>query len=591
MSDLIEKNQTETKEFLLSEKTRLRLMGLSSVISIFLSVKGYVIYQPEGGLLNAFYHSLQLFLLHAPHNETPLPWQLEVGRWLAALSTGLVILNLTLYYFYHELMEFKLRNIKNHTIICGMGRKGLNVVENLSKINKKIIVIEKQPTAGLREFLAKMGIPLIIGDASKNNILIEARIKYAKTLYALCQDDSVNCAIAMKAYKIKCNSDIEIQLFVHVNDSELRAKLQINNINCSSGSRNVIRFIDVFEPEAISLLMHDLPIDHDGIKADDLNIVHLVILGFGRMGQSIAVKAAQLGVFANNKKLKISVIDRNASKNRNELLFHHHYIEEVADFKFYEMEIFSLEAKNKIEEWCKDISVIVNIVVCFDDQILAYHTLFNYLTLLKNNNIRTAIRVQEPENMELLLQGINKINFKIKAFGLTNSYEKLTNPENNEINRFAKSIHQAYIDLTKEQFKNKPTELKEILETDEMQNWDELKEDFKESNIQQALHIYIKLRSLGYEIADKNDKRQKIIEFNSSQLNNLAIMEHNRWVAERKVNNWIFGEKSDKSKKINKNIVDWEKLDVLTKEYDYDAVKRIPLLLELIDKKMVKKAI
>jgi hypothetical protein len=66
-------------------------------------------------------------------------------------------------------------------------------------------------------------------------------------------------------------------------------------------------------------------------------------------------------------------------------------------------------------------------------------------------------------------------------------------------------------------------------------------------------------------------------------------MEHDRWVAERKVNNWKYGDPSDKPNRINKNLVDWNQLTEEVKGYDEKTVAMIPELLKRTGKKMVKK--
>ena len=49
--------------------------------------------------------------------------------------------------------------------------------------------------------------------------------------------------------------------------------------------------------------------------------VHIVLLGFGRMGRSVAVRAAKIGHFANGRLLRITVVDRQAELQRERLLF------------------------------------------------------------------------------------------------------------------------------------------------------------------------------------------------------------------------------------------------------------------------------
>jgi hypothetical protein len=106
--------------------------------------------------------------------------------------------------------------------------------------------------------------------------------------------------------------------------------------------------------------------------------------------------------------------------------------------------------------------------------------------------------------------------------------------------------------------------------------------------------MYFKTRAAGYEIVELTDERPAIEKFEGQDTKTgmfeiLAIMEHNRWIAERRVNNWKYGVLSDKPNRINKYLVDWIKLPDDIRQYDYDAVARIPALLKGIGKKMVEK--
>ena len=66
-----------------------------------------------------------------------------------------------------------------------------------------------------------------------------------------------------------------------------------------------------------------LPLDGPGIGFHSPVSVHVVILGFGRMGRSLALRAAKMGHFANRKPLRLSVIDRHAAQQEQGFLFHY----------------------------------------------------------------------------------------------------------------------------------------------------------------------------------------------------------------------------------------------------------------------------
>ncbi|MFZ4455971.1 MAG: NAD-binding protein [Bacteroidales bacterium] len=587
--------KTSSSQFI-PEKINSRILVITFLSSLILGTIGYKHYAHGGEtvyITNALYHAVQLFVLHAPHFGAPVPWTLEIARWLAAASTGFVLYNTALHLLHNERMAYVLKRREKHVVVCGLGRRGMVVVEKLHASGIKLVAIDKNPEPDVVERLNALHIPLITGDAARKEILKQARIEYADRFFTFCPDDTINIEIALEAQKIGNKTGSSRQCFIHINDAELRNALQSNtNKKVSAKPTQVLHFIDAYEPEAISVLTEKLPLDHDGISPNDSKQVHLIILGFGCMGRIIAVKAAQLGVFANRKNLRISVIDHKAELNRSSLLFHHPYIEEVADIKFYHQEVLSLETRNQIEKWCSEPNTLVNVAVCFDNTTLAYDTVFNLLPLFNRKNVRVAVRINEPESFDFLLKGAKAEkdnNLTITTFGLERSFENLTSPLDNVIEKFAIDIHKAYVKMIHKENENTPEELEKKLESGELNDWKNLSEDFRESNRQQAVHIGFKLRASGYEMVDIHDPRPAIEIFPPKLLDNLAIMEHNRWVAERKVNNWKYGAKTDKSNRINANITDWDKLTDEIKEYDYVTVRRIPELLKLIGMKMVEK--
>jgi hypothetical protein len=591
----MKKKSITSSTSMLSERLQSWILVFTLPLAFILGIYGYLNYpmgEEQVSFTNAMYHAAQLFIMHTPHFGPPVPWSLEIARWLAAASTGLVLINAVLHIFHRERMKMVLKLRKQHAIVCGLGRRGIAVTEKLNESGIPVVAIDNNPEPELVERLHSLGIPLIIGDATRKEILQQARIEFADHIYTLCPDDTTNISIALEAHNIKCSTGRTRECFIHINDAELRNVLQNNYQDKKSKSSQILNFIDAYSTEAISLLAHGLPLDHDGIKANDNRKVHLVILGFGCMGRTIAVKAAQLGQFANRKRIRISVIDRNADVSQSALFFHHPFIGDVADFSFYRQEVLSPKTRTQMEEWCTESGMLVNVAVCFDNPSVAFDTFFHLLPVFNRENVRVAIRVDESESFDFLLKGVGENASKKQQFipfGTEKNFVKMIKPESDQTEKFAIDIHKAYVELITDEYKNNPDELKKKRESGELNEWNDLNEDFRESNRQQAVHIFFKLRACGFEVAGLEDPRPAIVEFENELLDALAIMEHDRWVAERKVNNWKYGEVTDKPNRISNNIVDWDQLTDEIKKYDYNTVKMIPELLKRVGKKMVKK--
>lgn len=98
-------------------------------------------------------------------------------------------------------MEKILSKIENHYIICGYGRIGRDVCLNLIKAGKKVVVVDKQ--ALFKDELDKHQVPVVIGDASYEEILIRAGIGKANGLVSAVTSEAENVFITMTARDLR----------------------------------------------------------------------------------------------------------------------------------------------------------------------------------------------------------------------------------------------------------------------------------------------------------------------------------------------------------------------------------------------------
>jgi hypothetical protein len=154
---------------------------------------------------------------------------------------------------------------------------------------------------------------------------------------------------------------------------------------------------------------------------------------------------------------------------------------------------------------------------------------------------------------------------------------------------FARKIHAAYIKKRRAEAGEDAAKLEKLGSDNSVKEWDELSEDLRESNRQQADHIHIKLRALGLEAAGENDPRPAADEFTAAQLEMLAEMEHRRWLAERRMANWTWAPTKNVARRESPSIVAYDKLTEDIKEYDRVVVRAIPVLLAGAGKKICRR--
>jgi hypothetical protein len=113
-----------------------------------------------------------------------------------------------------------------------------------------------------------------------------------------------------------------------------------------------------------------------------------------------------------------------------------------------------------------------------------------------------------------------------------------------------------------------------------MAPWAELSEELKESNRCQADHIVWKLESVGYDLESLVGWDAEPASFDDNEVERLAEMEHERWMAERLNSGWKHTRgKKDIKKRKSPDLVPWEDLKEASREKDRNTVRRLPQFL------------
>lgn len=99
--------------------------------------------------------------------------------------------------FKNRQMHTKIQSLKDHYVICGFGRVGEKVVEELDKEGVQFVVIETDPS--IIENCRARGFMCLEGDATNEEILLESGIMNAKGLITALGKDSDNILIVITA--------------------------------------------------------------------------------------------------------------------------------------------------------------------------------------------------------------------------------------------------------------------------------------------------------------------------------------------------------------------------------------------------------
>ncbi|WP_243366550.1 potassium channel family protein [Fundidesulfovibrio soli] len=194
------------------------LAGLASVVSIF-TCGTLAFMHVEGWDLFDSVYMMIITLSTVGYGEVhPLS---KAGRVIASL----VILTGVGTFFYlagaivQLVIEGHLQNIfgrrwmrraidkmQGHTIVCGYGRIGSIVAQEILAEGQDVVVVERTPA--LIEELQRKNIPYVAGDATKDEMLLAAGLKRAKALVSALSEEAANVYVTLTARQI--NPDIFI---------------------------------------------------------------------------------------------------------------------------------------------------------------------------------------------------------------------------------------------------------------------------------------------------------------------------------------------------------------------------------------------
>lgn len=119
-----------------------------------------------------------------------------VGFVMAMIAQGVLEFELGTF-FGRRRMEKEIARIKDHIIICGAGRVGRRMATEVAAREIPVLIVEMD--ASKAHWAIDLGIPVILGDATSEAILRQARIEHARGLASAVTSDAQNVYIVLTA--------------------------------------------------------------------------------------------------------------------------------------------------------------------------------------------------------------------------------------------------------------------------------------------------------------------------------------------------------------------------------------------------------
>ncbi|MBK6796908.1 MAG: potassium channel protein [Acidobacteria bacterium] len=112
-----------------------------------------------------------------------------------------------------------INQLNNHYILCGAGRVGMRIVDELEKKEVDFVIIEHDPVVA--EKLLNRGMLVLMGDATDEQVLEGAQIRTARALITAASGDAENVYIVLTARGLNPN------IFIVARANDLPAERQL----------------------------------------------------------------------------------------------------------------------------------------------------------------------------------------------------------------------------------------------------------------------------------------------------------------------------------------------------------------------------
>ena len=540
------------------------------------------------------YYTLNLFRFGVPPSPYPLPWTLEVARWLAPLSLILVGLSAIFAIFAEQATQARVSIYRDHWIVCGAGRIGMRLATRLRSDRERVVVIDRDPTVADLEECRRLGVPVLRGDATDLIVLDRARVRRASHVIVVTGDDGVNTEIAEQvgdlAARSKHRRHAPLGCYVNVDDEELctlldqqatfrhrawstvvRSKIRANeDLVLRSAFPIRFRFFNVFRlaPQAIldderfSLFLRE----RKGMPP------WLVIVGTGPIGINLAVVAAQRWQNENEETdphLRITMVDVDSEAQVGAMRERWSCFRRVCDLDSITVDPWHVYSDPF--GYVGRQPTPTGAIICPLDDADGLRMSVSFRRWLPDDTPIVLCTTRRNDSGPLL--DLASVEFHGDIYRISVLEEVcqqwihlILNPQ--KIESLARSAHHNYVRHRLEEGQTGDASAVP---------WDLLPDYLRKSNLRQAENFGGKLHQIGYRIEPATDSDARAFEFSPEEIEELAEMEHSDWNRERLEAGWSYAVVKNIRERQSPYLICWQCLPESVRDYDREAMRDLPL--------------
>jgi Trk K+ transport system NAD-binding subunit len=203
---------------------------LVAVILISTVILDLTVAKQKHHLAHAFFRTVSLMATGADMREDELveDWQKVFASVLRIMGAALmaaftaIVTNYLLRARLGGALEVRRIPDSGHVVVCGLGNIGFRVMEELVNSDERIVVIEQARDSRFVTTARRLGVPVLIGDATISQVLRQANVGQSRAVIAATSDDLVNLEVTLMVRELNPTK----RVVLHLSDPNLAETLR-----------------------------------------------------------------------------------------------------------------------------------------------------------------------------------------------------------------------------------------------------------------------------------------------------------------------------------------------------------------------------
>jgi voltage-gated potassium channel len=279
--------KTFLADLLISQRIKISFIasGLTLVGVMIVGTIGYrLIGGPQYSLIDCFYMTFITVatigygeIVDLSHNPGGRLFTVFIGltgigafSYLLSTTTAFILegdMNLALR---RRRMTKQIDKLRDHYIICGVGRVGGNVAHELAVTGRRFVAIDEDPRV-LERFEEKFPDHLhLLGDGSDDDMLIAAGIHHAAGVFAVTGDDNRNIVISLTAKQL--NPAMRVVARVHEVRNIEKARKAGADSTVSPDFTGGLRIASAMVRPAVVTFMDEMLKSDNNLRVEEIDV-------------------------------------------------------------------------------------------------------------------------------------------------------------------------------------------------------------------------------------------------------------------------------------------------------------------------------